>query len=342
MGKINLFKADYINSTKGKNFTPWINYVKGIAIILVLIAHDLEGDNWLNIWIYSFHMPVFMVLSGFLIKETTISQPFSKVLKKYLKSLILPYYLIGFCVLLIEVAKDIIQRDISVKNELTLLFNWIFMIGIKADWFLPCLFFGIIINILLLKLFKGNRIFLAIAVICIAVLCCLVPHEIAIINVLLRGGLASAYICIGILLRDFKNKSPQLLNQVKKYIIPLFILLLAINIALTVVNGKVSFAALSFGKSSILFYINGTVGSIMLMLFCKLIGKFKLKLLNYCGINSIIIMATHMEIMALINTAMEYVLPEKNVVFICISIIVTFIISLLCIPFANKVLSKIR
>lgn len=159
MGKINLFKADYINSTKGKNFTPWINYVKGIAIILVLIAHDLEGDNWLNIWIYSFHMPVFMVLSGFLIKETTISQPFSKVLKKYLKSLILPYYLIGFCVLLIEVAKDIIQRDISVKNELTLLFNWIFMIGIKADWFLPCLFFGIIINILLLKLFKGNRIF---------------------------------------------------------------------------------------------------------------------------------------------------------------------------------------
>lgn len=78
MGKINLFKADYINSTKGKNFTPWINYVKGIAIILVLIAHDLEGDNWLNIWIYSFHMPVFMVLSGFLIKETTILSLFPK------------------------------------------------------------------------------------------------------------------------------------------------------------------------------------------------------------------------------------------------------------------------
>lgn len=342
MGKTNIFKLDYYNSIKGKNFVPWINYVKGIAIILVVIAHDLEGDNWLNIWIYSFHMPVFMVLSGFLIKDKTISYPISKVLKKYLKSLIVPYYLIGFCVLLIEIVKDLLQKDFSVHNLLTLLFNWICMIGIKADWFLPCLFIGIIINILLLKLFKGNKILLTVSVICIAVLCCLVTKDIAIINVLLRGGLSSLFVCIGILLRTFKNKAPQIINKVKKYIIPIFILFLAINIALTVVNGKVSFASLVFGKSSILFYINGTVGSAMLFLFCKLIGKIKLTLLNYCGVNSIIIMASHMEIMALINAALAFVMPEKNFVFIIISIIATFIISLLCIPFANKVLSKIR
>lgn len=48
----------------------WVDILKGIAIICVFIGHT-TNDNYGNIsgllhmWIYSFHMPLFFFLSGY-------------------------------------------------------------------------------------------------------------------------------------------------------------------------------------------------------------------------------------------------------------------------------------
>ena len=59
----------------GRKKDPYIDAAKGIAIVLVVIGHTIQysyqGDNAFfdNIvfrWIYSFHMPLFMIISGYL------------------------------------------------------------------------------------------------------------------------------------------------------------------------------------------------------------------------------------------------------------------------------------
>lgn len=320
----------------------WIDYAKGIAIILVLVAHALPGSNWFNIWAYSFHLPVFFILSGLLLNYRKMAQPFGKLLKKYLKSLILPYYLIAFAVLLIELAKDLIQKDFSRQNVLSLLFEWMFMIGVKADWFLPCLFFAILINILAFKLFRGNKFLYPAAILCITVAAYFIPKESKILNVLLHSCVAALFVCIGVMISEFKNNLKKALSFIIKYKIPFTFVLLALNVLITVVNGKVSLSEFNFGKNYVLYLLNGIVGSLFLILFCKLIEKPKLRLINYCGKNSLVIMAVHMEVMALVGAVLGFLWPETSALFICLNIIISFVISVLCIPFVNIVLRKIK
>ena len=43
----------------------WIDCIKGIGIFLVVLGH-IYKDNYIGQWIYSFHMPLFFMLSGYL------------------------------------------------------------------------------------------------------------------------------------------------------------------------------------------------------------------------------------------------------------------------------------
>ena len=44
----------------------YIDYSKGIAILFVIFGHVYWGNNIVTTWIYSFHMPLFFIISGFL------------------------------------------------------------------------------------------------------------------------------------------------------------------------------------------------------------------------------------------------------------------------------------
>lgn len=64
----------------------WIDICKGCGIILVILGH-IYSDNVLRIWIYSFHMPLFFFVSGY------IKGKRKKVIgyKKRVISLLVPY-----------------------------------------------------------------------------------------------------------------------------------------------------------------------------------------------------------------------------------------------------------
>ncbi len=47
----------------------WIDISKGFGIILVIWGHIAINDGPINIWISSFHMPLFFFLSGFVFKN---------------------------------------------------------------------------------------------------------------------------------------------------------------------------------------------------------------------------------------------------------------------------------
>ncbi len=169
-----------------------------------------------------------------------------------------------------------------------------------------------------------------------------IPKESKILNVLLHSCVAALFVCIGVMISEFKNNLKKALSFIIKYKIPFTFVLLALNVLITVVNGKVSLSEFNFGKNYVLYLLNGIVGSLFLILFCKLIEKPKLRLINYCGKNSLVIMAVHMEVMALVGAVLGFLWPETSALFICLNIIISFVISVLCIPFVNIVLRKIK
>ena len=49
----------------------WIDCIKGIGIFLVVLGH-IYKDNYIGLWIYSFHMPLFFMLSGYLMYAKSV------------------------------------------------------------------------------------------------------------------------------------------------------------------------------------------------------------------------------------------------------------------------------
>ena len=43
----------------------WIDVAKGIAIILMIIGHTVKFGTYSRNFIFSFHMPLFFILTGF-------------------------------------------------------------------------------------------------------------------------------------------------------------------------------------------------------------------------------------------------------------------------------------
>ena len=71
-----------------------IDYLKGILILLVFVGHIIPGvlrDTYPRYAIYSFHMPLFIGISGFLFKIEVIEIRLISLFQKYWKRFILPW-----------------------------------------------------------------------------------------------------------------------------------------------------------------------------------------------------------------------------------------------------------
>jgi len=122
-----------------ENRLAWMDVAKGIAIILMIIGHTSIPDGISN-FIFSFHMPLFFIASGWCTKWERDS--FSRFIIKKLRNLGLPYIVYSVIVLLF--ARCIGYSEISLDRVLTQ--GW----GGYALWFVPVLFFSLVIARLVL------------------------------------------------------------------------------------------------------------------------------------------------------------------------------------------------
>ena len=78
----------------------FIDIAKGIGIICVIIGHTVEHGSFLFNVIFSFHMPLFFIVSGMLFKKadwsTLIKKRFSSLIVPYLTTIVifLPFFLV--------------------------------------------------------------------------------------------------------------------------------------------------------------------------------------------------------------------------------------------------------
>lgn len=146
----------------------WIDYTKMFACILVVIGHLLQGLDKANIqwnenlysyidtFLYIFHMPLFMCLSGYLYKKYTKINSWKEYfsfLKKKLINLGIPYlvfYLVYVFINMIFASNVNSQKGI--EDILNILTN-----PMPPFWFLYALFFIFLVTPLLEKVSKNNK-----------------------------------------------------------------------------------------------------------------------------------------------------------------------------------------
>lgn len=88
---------------KERNF--YIDFIKGLAIILVIVGHSIQYgfgqsylenelffDNWIFRFIYGFHMPLFMLISGYCFYYSTKSNSCVIILKKKIIGFLVPVF----------------------------------------------------------------------------------------------------------------------------------------------------------------------------------------------------------------------------------------------------------
>lgn len=99
-----------------KQRIEWIDVAKGIGVFLVVIAHTGIAP-FLSEWIGTFHMPLFVFLSGYVYK----TKSFGKNLYKCIKTLLLPYFVFSICFMTIDffVFRNIKELHHSLKNILS-------------------------------------------------------------------------------------------------------------------------------------------------------------------------------------------------------------------------------
>lgn len=138
---------------QNKQRIEWIDTIKGIGIILVLIGHCNIPN--INQYIYLFHMPLFYIISGYCWNvDKNRNLPFKDFFNKKFNSYIIPYLKIaGICFLIFGLGTNIIRLGLG-SDYCRQLGKYLFGIVLYSRgttewlpncspiWFLTALFFA--------------------------------------------------------------------------------------------------------------------------------------------------------------------------------------------------------
>lgn len=130
----------------------WIDYLRGMGAIFVLLGHLVSYSSKLKFYLYSFHMPLFFFISGYLFKY---EKNYLKLIKKNLKKLILPYLFFGVLTIIIVVLLGEKIYFIDAVKGLSF-FNGSFPWNTSL-WFFIVLFYSIIITNIIVGIVKNNK-----------------------------------------------------------------------------------------------------------------------------------------------------------------------------------------
>lgn len=130
----------------------YIDVAKGIGIVLVVVGHcipdatsptgiSVPAYRWLHDVIYSFHMPLFFFLAGFMVSRQKMlvrTQKPLDLVRKRISRLLVPYIFVGLCY---APFKMLLSRFANKPYDISTL--WQMVIGVNPDgelWFLYALF----------------------------------------------------------------------------------------------------------------------------------------------------------------------------------------------------------
>ncbi len=279
----------------------YFDVAKGFGIILVVLGHIEYISDPLRTWISSFHMPLFFVVSGMLMRyKDELSRPFASTVKKKARGLIIPYLWFSLLYFVIDILNVALGKiDMATFWE-DLQYSLTFY-GVSVLWFLPALFVAECGFILISKRLPKIPSILLIVVLSVGAYFaeqylkgCEVLYGtsfgimtlIHFLYVFLRGIIAMLFVCLAY--HTFALTKPG--SGFSPLQVLIGVLLFAINMLTSQINGCVDFRNQIF-ENVFLFLFDAVIGSYALILICKNIPN--LPPISFFGKNSLVVMATH-------------------------------------------------
>ena len=297
--------SDSVGTTERKKY---LDAAKGWGILMVVFGHITKLGNPIDIWFGAYKLAVFYFVSGYLL---AMRQSFRKMstgeyIKKHAKSLLIPYLGYSAFVMLYNVIVGIMKwkstTDI-VKRFLLQAYMTFSFRGISALWFLPTLFFAQVLFIFVIKSRKEIKVLAAVSTAVFTWYASvyffpmlkqmyegstykIISYPLLALS---KGIVGFGFIGMGYLFYfaviHIKQKR---LKGIVGIVASIATYLLAQR------NGGVDLNLMGLGKSQIMFWFNGVLGSAgTILLFEYLENWCKMEFLSFCGRNSLIIMATH-------------------------------------------------
>lgn len=194
---------------KTKRITTW-DVTKGFGMLLVILGHLVSEESYLRNFIYSFHMPLFFILSGFVQKHDDKKRRLIELIRSEKKIIIVYLFWSAIYFALDLIIRFGLLKTVHLRGIIERVIYIVSTYGINVLWFIGSLIVGRILTKKLLSL-TGNEkmrwIFTAILVIVSAslssVLDLINSWSISVIlTVMLRGSFTAGLILFGYLIRD--------------------------------------------------------------------------------------------------------------------------------------------
>ncbi len=275
-------------------------------MVLVVLGHSRGLPDYLVTLIFSFHVPLFFFISGFLIKPGKLDVAIFRNAKKVLRTLAIPYFLFFLLAFLYWLA----TRNIGAKALLSAGQTWYLPIvglftGLESDlfvdpplWFFPCLIMTAIT-------YHASRKFLTLtmATCLFAVLAFVItlfwkesPYRLPLS--LDSMWVALSFYAVGQYVREkdfFSNIKPG-------YLFLVFIIAAALLVYATGFNGKVDFANMHFGRLPALYMLTALLGIIATFAISALFPVSKIS--AWISKNTLTIFPVHFIFLSLIRGVM--------------------------------------
>ncbi len=258
----------------------WLDSLRGFGIILITLGH-LGCFELLERYIYSFHVPLFFFISGYLYRRGT--QPLSTYIKKKTLTILVPFLTWTFLSTMVNVVLGydiipLIKRALTINGQLT----WN-----SPLWFLLVLYF---VEVLFTLLDRANeRTHFKMIIFAVSLIIFVLIGDIRLTLKLNLVPFAMVFYCMGNIMRRSIENRGLFLKRWQKY--PLALLLLLTGFVFGgVLNTRIKYTHAIWGNYLYLF----------IAAFCSILFYYILfrnvdkigysKLLTYLGKNSMIIM----------------------------------------------------
>lgn len=291
---------------KGKRI-EWIDICKAITVYLMVLAHVGIPKN-VDIFIHSFHMPMFFLLSGYCFNEIKYNKVWVLIKSRFL-SLIVPYMIFGaglfvfwnVCLLALG-QKEQMQPVASLLQSM-------FWVNTRAkpfgvvQWFLTALFIAEIIFWFILYIGQSKIKVVMIEIVVIGIIGCVYPQvfDFRLPWAIDSAMVATVFFGLGWIMKRIDMDKVYVYTKIeeKKCIITSILLMIVVT-PLIFLNGEVNIRSIKY-ENGILFFVNAMI-MMMVMILLSMVISSKTKIRKNAGYKKILLTGKHTLVVLLLNS----------------------------------------
>lgn len=324
-----------------------IDYLKVLGIYLMVLGHSPLLSDGLKSIIYSFHMPLFFMISGLFFKN----QDIKGIIRKSFNSLLIPYFLINLINLSLWIFTQYLHGDLHFSDFTARFYAILLGLGYERfglipvcapTWFFLALFWCRIFMNLYCKYCKNLWSKVLVVVLIIVLVRCMKAT-----NIIIPYAITSALMALPIVIFAYELKDTILGQNNRLNIFCTVLVLLIISLVSYISNNdgtRCDIDAVWYSRSLLLFYVSAISTCLLLIISFKNI-TYNSAFINYISTGTIVIVGFHLTVAYyLYKFDILYYLPNQLSAFVIslIIIILLYPIILLSNKYFPAILGKYR